>query len=120
MRSKLKRIDWESIVRSRVASGLSMFRAHSRAARPSASRLNNNAWTTVHAFVFSLLALLLVAIVGCDRGQCTRQSDCPATESCTIESVCAPAADDAGGDAAIDAPTDAAVDAPTDAAIDAP
>ena len=62
------------IVRSLVATGLSMclavssildagirsrarFRAHSRAARPSASRPNRNAWTTVHAFLFRPIAI---------------------------------------------------------------
>ena len=65
-------------VRSLVATGLSMcraassilddawarFRAHSRAARPSASRLNNDAWTTVHASLFSLRVFTSSARLG--------------------------------------------------------
>ena len=37
------------------------FRAHSRAARPAASRLSDNAWTTVHAFLFSVIGAVLAS-----------------------------------------------------------
>ena len=59
----------------------------------------------------SSLLVALWFVVGCDRDVCTRQSDCPANETCTIASVCA-VVDDGGVDAAPDAAVDAAIDAP--------
>jgi hypothetical protein len=65
---------------------------------------------------FSLLFLLLAA---CSNDICTRQTDCAANQTCSIDGRCVSSAStpDGGGDDAItvDAiPVDAAPDAPPD------
>jgi hypothetical protein len=68
----------------------------------------------------SVLAIVLLALAGCDHGQCARKSDCAAGETCTVDGVCervvdggvddasgGDGGDASGGDASNDdAPTD--------------
>jgi len=61
-------------------------------------------------------AIALLFAAGCGHHLCARHSDCPAPEVCTLQGVCAVAAD-AGSDST---PDDGGTDAASDATADAP